>query len=334
MSCGYPLVSIVTPSLNQGSYIEQTLRSVRDQTYPRIEHIVVDGGSTDGTLDVLRRFEDTYALRWLSEPDGGMYEAVNKGLCLAHGGILAYLNSDDRYLPWTVATAVRSLLADPQAGFVFGDMVNLDEQDGSMRLWLYPPFSLDYIRRTGFLGQPTVFWRRQVLDELGGFDESLKLLADCDYWMRVGARYQGCKVNEVLAIERDHPRAKRLAEPRPFADELTRVRSRHTNGQGRADQLKEVAGRLYAFAWRRYYLLRLVSAASGLRVRSRRQPGGWAGLLDPGSELSLVRWRVFGMLIPFMGGRFSQGAVRERGPTFAEGAIIATDPGAAEATPR
>src|SRR5690349_9655830 len=101
-----PLVSIVTPSLNRVDLIESTLRSVRSQSYPNVEHIVVDGGSTDGTLEVLRRYEGTYGLRWMSEPDQGMYDAINKGLAMARGEILAYLNTDDLYLPWTIDTVV------------------------------------------------------------------------------------------------------------------------------------------------------------------------------------------------------------------------------------
>ena len=101
-----PLVSIITPSLNQARFLDDTLRSVRDQTYPHIEHIVIDGGSTDGTVEMLARNLCDERFRWLSEPDDGMYWAVNKGLRMASGSIVAYLNADDVFLPWSVAAAV------------------------------------------------------------------------------------------------------------------------------------------------------------------------------------------------------------------------------------
>src|SRR5262245_6146077 len=120
-----PLVSIVTPSLNQAGTIAQTLRSIREQSYPNVEHIVVDGVSTDGTLEILREAEAESTVRWSSGPDSGMYDAINKGFSQAHGEIFAYLNTDDSYFPWTVETAVHALQAHPAAGFVYGDLLVL-----------------------------------------------------------------------------------------------------------------------------------------------------------------------------------------------------------------
>ncbi len=122
MSGHLPLVSIVTPTRDQGPYIEQTLRSVAGQTYPRIEHIVVDGGSTDGTHAILARHAAARGLVWWSEPDDGMYQAVNRGFARANGEILAYINSDDLYFPWSVEVAVRALQAGPD--LVYGDALH------------------------------------------------------------------------------------------------------------------------------------------------------------------------------------------------------------------
>ena len=121
------MVSIVTPSYNQGTFIEETILSVKDQAWSSVEHIIMDGGSTDCTLDILRRYEGTYNMRWNSEPDGGMYQAINKGLRLSHGEVLAYLNSDDRYFPWTVEVAMKEL-ANHDVDFIFGDMLNVVER--------------------------------------------------------------------------------------------------------------------------------------------------------------------------------------------------------------
>src|SRR5438309_5772154 len=119
-----PLVSVVTPSLNQGAYIEETIRSVLDQDYPRIEHIVVDGGSTDGTLEILRRYPH---LTWVSEPDGGQADAVNKGFRLAEGEIFGWLNADDLYLPGTISAAV-AVLRETGCGLVHGGWRQIDEE--------------------------------------------------------------------------------------------------------------------------------------------------------------------------------------------------------------
>src|SRR5262245_55752007 len=190
-----PLVSIVTPSLNQAATIRQTLQSVREQSYPNIEHIVVDGGSTDGTLEILRD-EAGPDVRWSSGPDSGMYDAINKGFAQARGDILAYLNTDDSYFPWTVETAVRTLDAHPLAGFVFGDLLVL-WADGKLQLDFHSPFRLAYLRRYAFLAQPTVSFRRSVWAQVGPFDESLQLLGDCEYWLRISEHFPGQKVNEV-----------------------------------------------------------------------------------------------------------------------------------------
>ena len=132
------LVSIVTPTLNRRRLLEATLESVRGQSYPNIEHIVVDGGSTDGTIELLRSFGSTYNLKWISESDDGMYAAINKGLRLASGTILAYLNSDDTYLPWTIETVAREFERHRSGGFVFGDAINVSDS-GHWRLILQPP---------------------------------------------------------------------------------------------------------------------------------------------------------------------------------------------------
>lgn len=108
-----PLVSIITPSFNQGDFIADNILCIRNQMYKNIEHIIIDGSSTDDTLEVLKKYEGSYNMRWVSEPDNGMYEAVNKGLKMSKGEILAYLNSDDLYLPWTVKVVVRFFQQDP-----------------------------------------------------------------------------------------------------------------------------------------------------------------------------------------------------------------------------
>lgn len=215
-----PLVTIISPSFNQGAFIEGMLLSVRRQSYTNVEHIVVDGGSDDVTLDVLSRHTDAYNLRWISEPDSGMYSAINKGLRMARGEIVTYINTDDLYFPWTVATVVDTFLRHPNAELVYGDMVSRDLDSGRDKLLFFPRrLDVNRLVRSGWLGQPTVFFRRRLLDSIGMFDESLKFLGDYDYWIRVG---QGCRVakcREFLAVQTNHPSTKRYQYSQELAAE-------------------------------------------------------------------------------------------------------------------
>jgi hypothetical protein len=296
-----PLVSVVTPSLNQAETIAATLRSVREQTYPRIEHVVVDGGSTDGTLEILRKAGESSELRWTSEPDSGMYAAINKGLASTSGEILAYLNTDDSWFPWTVETAVDALQRHPEAGFVFGDLLTL-ETSGELRLELHPPFRLGYLRRHGFLAQATVFLRRAVWEQEGPFDGSLQLVGDCDYWLRIGERFPGRKVNEVLALQRNHPAAKRFAQPDALAAELAGVRARYPKPGKTVGGLERVEAGL----WRRAYTLAFLANALG----GGRVTGSWSRFLgEPAVRGSVSALRLAATLLPFVGRRFAPAAI-------------------------
>jgi glycosyltransferase involved in cell wall biosynthesis len=299
-----PLVSIITPSFNQGAYIGQTISSVGQQEYPYVEHIVVDGGSTDGTLDVIRGYEDTYDLRWISEPDGGMYEAINKGLRMASGEILAYLNSDDQYFPWTVSTVVKEMEAHPEAGFVFGDLLTVDEGAERGMLLFYPPFRRGCARRP--LGQPTVFWRRSVFEDCGGFDESLQCAGDYDYWMRIGAHYQARKVNEVLAIERLRSDNKRFAHRETVQRELDKVRYRY-----KRHRIRVLMHRVYLFLSRRYYLSRFLLAYLRRSRLSAQYDLPWAAFLTRDGDVSVSLGVALATLLPLTRCRFTRYMVRK-----------------------
>ena len=230
MRKGRPLVSIVTPVLNRARRMRACLSSVAAQSYPAVEHIVVDGGSTDGTLDVLREYGDEHAVRWISEPDSGMYDAINKGLALAEGEVLAYLNSDDFYLPWSVEAAVAALAPGPE--IVFGDLGILTfpaEDDTYFFVQTYPRFDLAYYTYVGALGQPTVFWRSSVTKRIGGFDTRFKQVGDCEYWLRAatrGARF--AHVSEVLAVQVEHASTLRATRADELASEYRQLRREYS----------------------------------------------------------------------------------------------------------
>ena len=307
-----PLVSVVTPTLNRAHYLEQTLRSVAGQTYPRIEHIVVDGGSTDGTLELLRRWQGRYDLRWVSARDDGMYEAINHRLKMARGGIVAYLNSDDLYFPWTIQTVVRRFGQRPAADFVFGDVLSWDTQAGSTVVGWQLPFSLDYIRRCGMLAQPGVFWKRRVMDDGEQFDETLRLVADCDYWMRMGARHRFAKVDEFLAVERNHASTLRLLRHDELLAEIELVRTRYVRTSGARHKIALGWHRLRFASFRRYYWIRFILAAKLTRSESSAR---WAGLL--GSDWFTVSTsKAVVALVPRLARRAATDVVRPRPEWF------------------
>jgi glycosyltransferase involved in cell wall biosynthesis len=183
-----PLVSVVTPSFQQGPFIERTLESVRLQNQGdlegRIEHIVMDGGSTDGTVQILERWRDRITFR--SGPDRGQTAAINAGLAMASGEILAYLNSDDIYYPGAVAAAMEVFAADPSIDVVYGNGDHIDAEDRVLGAYPTEEWALERLKRTCFLCQPAVFVRRRVLDRFGPLDASLHYCMDYEYWLRLG----------------------------------------------------------------------------------------------------------------------------------------------------
>ena len=222
-----PLVSIITPSFNQSRYLEATIQSVLSQDHPRIETIIVDGGSTDGSVDVIKKYSDRLAW-WVSEKDRGQTDAINKGFARATGDILAWINSDDTYEPGAVTAAVNYLQAHPEVGMVYADC-NYINEDGRV-IGKFPAAQTDLQRlRTGYvhIPQQTMFFRADLWKKLGPLDPSFYFAMDYDLWTRIAAHAElKYLAGQTWANFRIHTSGKTIAADDRCWPEMLRVHYR------------------------------------------------------------------------------------------------------------
>jgi glycosyltransferase involved in cell wall biosynthesis len=199
-----PLVSIVVPSFNQGRFIGDTIRSILEQDYRPIQVLVMDGGSTDETLDVLRSFGDREELWWISEPDRGVADAVNKGFARVGGEIIGIQSSDDLYLPGAISTMVDEFRKRPGHGLLYADMETIDENGNFVFRTQIRPFRLkEFLNKHTWIPQSSSFFRREMLDACGGWDARY-FSADTELWMRMVFRTQVEKIEACLSQRRQH----------------------------------------------------------------------------------------------------------------------------------
>jgi glycosyltransferase involved in cell wall biosynthesis len=259
-----PLVSIVTPSFNQARYIEATIQSVLSQDYPRLEYLIVDGGSSDGTVDIIKKYtlESGGAASgihkvtgWLSEPDQGQTDAINKGFGRARGEVLAWLNSDDTYEPGAVSGAVRYLLDHPEVGMVYGDC-NFINEAGRV-IGKFGAAQTDYRRlRRGYvhIPQQTMFFRADLWKQVGPLDPSFYFAMDYDLWTRLATRTELKYVPQTWANFRLHTTGKTIAADDRCWPEMIRVHYRD-------------GGSFFALIVAKYYIRKLIAPLWNLRRR-------------------------------------------------------------------
>jgi glycosyltransferase involved in cell wall biosynthesis len=223
-----PLVTIITPSFNQAKFLEQAILSVLNQDYPHIEYIVMDGGSTDGSVEIIRRYEDRLA-SWTCQRDNGQTDAIRRGFARATGAVFAWLNSDDTLAPSAVRIAVDAMRRFPQAGVIYGDRLHVDAKGNVIGVNRMPAFYPSMFLRNLTLPQETVFFRREVYEKAGELDETLAFSMDFDLWVRM-AKIAGTggvrHVPAFLGCYREHASSKSVT-PQRYADEHARVYTKH-----------------------------------------------------------------------------------------------------------
>lgn len=253
-----PLVSIVTPSFNQAQYIEATILSVLSQDYPRIEYIILDGGSTDGTVDIIKKYQAKLA-SWVSEQDKGQTDAINKGFARAQGEILAWINSDDTYEPGAVFTAVRYLQDHPEAGLVYGDCNFINESGQVIGKFHAAQTDLPRLRR-GYvhIPQQASFFRADLWRQVGPLDPSFYFAMDYDLWTRLASRSGIKYVPQTWANFRLHSSGKTIVSDDRCWPEMIRVHYRDGGSFFSTIVAKYYIRRMIApvWNWRRRLMLR------------------------------------------------------------------------------
>lgn len=264
------LVSIITPSFNQARYLERTIRSVLEQDYPRIEYIVVDGASADGSVEIVKKYADKLAW-WVSESDSGQADAVNKGLARAKGEILAWLNSDDYYLPGAVSAAVKVFAEHPDVLLVYGNMLAVDDNDKPFNALNYRQLTLQDLLCFQIIGQPAVFFRRSALEKAGALDSRFHFLLDHHLWIRIAQHGKILHVNQTWAAARYHAEAKNRAQAAEFGREAFRILDWAKSQPGLGGAIRPVERRARASAHRvdARYLLDAGQSVSALKAWTR-----------------------------------------------------------------
>lgn len=250
----YPRIGIVTPSYNQGAFIRSTIESVLAQNYPNLEYRIVDGGSTDGTVETLRSYGDR--ISWVSEKDEGQAQAINKGLIGLSADVVAFINSDDLYLPGALSFVAAYFASHPEAMWLTGDHAIIDSEGRKTQAYVsvykrilrsHPTFRR--LAVANYIVQPSTFWRKELLAEIGLFDERLRYCFDYDFWMRAIQRHPLHVIREPLSLFRVHKLSKGGSQFVNQFDEEHEVLRRYTS-DGTVLGLHRLHAALIVFAYR------------------------------------------------------------------------------------
>lgn len=223
----WPKISIVTPSFNQAAFLERTIQSVLSQNYPNLEYIIIDGGSTDGSVEIIKKYAAHLAY-WVSEKDSGQTNAINKGFRRATGEIAAWLNSDDEYCPDTLKTVADIFTAEKDVDMVFGNRITIDKNGNILRKDRHTKFSFTaLVIFMAILSQPATFWRRSLLEKYGYLDETLRFGMDFEFFCRIGAHIKAKHIRKNLAMFRMHDTSKTCTIMNAGVQECRSIRKRY-----------------------------------------------------------------------------------------------------------
>ena len=243
----WPKVTIVTPSYNQGHSLEETVRSVLLQGYPNLEYIIIDGGSTDNSVEIIRKYQKWLAY-WVSEKDRGQTHAINKGFARATGDICAYLNSDDVYLPDALLNVARLFEQHPEAALLYGDCQLIDESSRVIDLWPAADFDLlEFVFRC-YIPQQATFWRKSTQSDVGDFKNEMHFAFDYEMWLRIAARYRLQHAPLLLAQHRKAEGTKTVSTPEAFGGEIIGSLQTFFSSPDLPGEVKAIESDAYAFA--------------------------------------------------------------------------------------
>lgn len=298
MEKNWPRITVVTPSYNQGRFIENTIRSVMAQGYPNLEYIIIDGASRDNTLEVIRKYEKRITF-WTSEKDEGQAHAINKGFARATGDIFAWLNSDDIYCDGTLRKVAEYWLAHPGCNFLAGDgeIVNsaADKREYYIKVAKYTFKDLLEFHKGKHLAQPSVFFSRQAFRNSGGVDKSLHIAFDLDLWLRMRLKYELHYMAGCLSKLRHHDDAKTWKDSVRLAQEINLVVNRYVGGLNLPDRLNIKSGlrKFYASTLSKSALVRYLQKDRDGALRLMRQ----AIFAYPPIMFSLIGLKVIARLV-------------------------------------
>lgn len=257
-----PKISIVTPSFNQAAFLERTIGSVLGQRYADLEYRILDGGSTDGSADILRKYEDRLT-SWVSEPDEGQADAIARGLAQCTGDIFAYLNSDDVYYPGALEAVAEFFTTHPDVDLVYGDAIHIDAEDRALALDVLPAYRWEDLRRVCVIPQMASFWRRSAYERVGGIDAKYQFALDYEFFLRLGEQGKIAHLPRVLAGFRRHKAAKTTRARDTWAKENRELSIRYLGREGwnRADWLRM-----------KWLTARQIGAIAGRRIKGEEFP--------------------------------------------------------------
>lgn len=247
----WPKVSIVTPSYNQAQYLEKTIRSVLLQGYPNLEYWVIDGGSTDGSVNIIKKYEP-WLSGWVSENDKGQSDAINKGLLRSTGDIFGWLNSDDCYLQDCIATTVKEFLKQPLVGMIYSNVQIIDENDRYLKLFPRRCYNFaDQLTQRMTIPQPAAFWNRQVMDKVGLLRTDLCYAMDYEYWIRIGRNYKIIGLEKPMAQFRQTTTSKGGTQSSGWGAEYLKILDDIYSMRALPPEILKLKGKAYAGAYYR-----------------------------------------------------------------------------------